>query len=447
MIQSSPAFGFRSWPTDYILLREKSYRKLITMNKTIALLILFGFSACINAQAATQAPLREAQVTTIISQHKGAVGGLAVDALGVLYVADFQERIWKLDPNDNSLSVYASDLYGASGITFDRNGNLYQANFFGHSIFRLSRSGERELILEDSLDGPVGMVFDSEENLFICSCNDQSIKKLTPEGITSTFAKSGEFNCPNGITKNDRGDLFVVSFSGSKIVRITPQGETSVFADTKGKGLGHIIFLRGVFYATSFNDNKIYRITGDGEVVEFAGSGERKVEDGPVMAASFSNPNGIAADPTGRYLYVNDYVGDGSQSGIFRTPFSIRRIELPRLGSIMKYTLDTASLSAASAAYQAYKIDPLNFGEDTEDEVNLLGWSYMGNGSNDKAEFVFETNANSYPESWRVFSSLGAAYMRVGKNERAIEVLRRSLVLNPENHIAIARLKELNSWP
>ena len=394
-----------------------------------------------------QAPLREAQVTTLVNQHEGAVGGLAVDALGILYIADFQERIWKLDPNDNSLSAYASDLYGASGITFDKNGNLFQANFYGHSIFRLSRSGKRDLVLDENVNGPVGMVFDSEENLFICSCNDQSIKKLTPDGITSTFATSGDFNCPNGIAINDQGDLFVVSFSGSKIVRITPEGETSVFADTKGKGLGHILFLRGAFYATSFNDNKVYRISSDGEVVEFAGSGERKVEDGLIRTASFSSPNGIAADPTGSYLYINDYVGDALKRGILRTPFSIRRIELPRLGSIMAYTLDTESMTAASAAYQAYKLDPMNMGEDTENEINLLGWSYMGSGSYDKAEFVFEANAKSYPNSWRVFSSLGAAYMRVDKNDRAIEVLRRSLDLNPENRIAITRLKELNSWP
>ena len=44
------------------------------------------------------------------------------------------------------------------------------------------------------------------------------------------------------------------------------EGESSEFADTKGKGVGHIAYVNGVFYVTSFNDNRIYRITRGGEV-------------------------------------------------------------------------------------------------------------------------------------------------------------------------------------
>jgi tetratricopeptide (TPR) repeat protein len=203
------------------------------------------------------------------------------------------------------------------------------------------------------------------------------------------------------------------------------------------------VFSRGVFYATSFFDNKIYRITGDGTVSHFAGSGERIVKDGPVADAAFSSPNGIAVDPTGSYLYVNDYIGDASANGIARSPFSIRRIELPRLHEIIKHKLDTESTDAAKIAYRAYRDDSATSGEDTEDEINLLGWSYMSKSDYEKAIFTFEVNANSYPDSWRVYSSLGAAYMRAGENDLAISTLEKSLELKPDNIKAIERLKEL----
>ena len=244
---------------------------------------------------------------------------------------------------------------------------------------------------------------------------------------------------------NDDGDFFVVSFSGSKIIKITPQGETSVFADTGGSGVGHIVHLRGVFYATSFFDNKIYRISGEGVVSEFAGSGERKVQDGPVANSMFSSPNGIAVDPTGSYLYVNDYIGDESDNGIARSPFSVRRIELPRLHKVVEYKLETESIEAAGIAYRAYKDDPRNAGEDTEDEINSLGWSYMSKSDYANAISTFELNANSYPGSWRVFSSLGAAYKRAGKRDLAIGTLEKSLELNPENTKATTRLEELGA--
>ncbi len=406
------------------------------------LVAIFAFSA---SDAATETPILRAEVTTLVERHDGGVGGVVVDKLGVVYIGDFHEIVWRLNPVDNKLTEFATGLYGASGNTFDKNGNLYQANFYGHSITRLSRSGERTTVLADGLDGPVGMVFDSAGNLFICSCNDQSVKKFTPDGSVTTFATSGHFSCPNGITKNDDGDFFVVSFSGSKIIRITPQGETSVFADTGGTGVGHIVYLRGVFYATSFFDNKIYRITADGTVSPFAGSGERAVKDGPLATSAFSSPNGIAADPTGSFLYINDYVGDESSNGMARSPFSVRRIELPRLHEIFKHALDAGSYETAKIAYRSYKDDPANLGEHTEAEINSLGWSYMSTHDFEKAVFTFELNAASYPDSWKVFSSLGAAYMQTGENDRAIEVLKKSLSLNPDNSRATTRLKELNA--
>ena len=62
----------------------------------------------------------------------------------------------------------------------------------------------------------------------------------------------------------------------------------------------------------------------------------------------------------------------------------------------------------------------------------------------ENAIFAFEVNANSYPGSWRVFSSLAAAYMRAGKKGLAIDTLEKSLELKPDNIRAIERLKELN---
>lgn len=413
------------------------------MHTRVLLAGLFALFTVAGANGATQPPLLKANVTTVVASHKGGVGGVVTDQLGYVYIADFHEHVWRLNPVDNQLTRYATGLYGASGNTFDKNGNLYQGNFYGHSISRISRTGDVTSVATENLNGPVGMVFDEAGNLLICSCNDQSIKKLAPGGLVTDFATSADFSCPNGITKNNEGDFFVVSFSGSKIIKITPQGETSVFADTGGNGVGHIVFVRGVFYATSYPDNKIYRINANGDVSHFAGTGERRVKDGLVADAAFSNPNGIAVDPTGSFLYVNDYIGDESANGIATSPFSIRRIELPRLNAIVKHKLGTESIDAAKIAYRSYKNDAMNSGENTENEINNLGWSYMTKNDYEHAIFIFELNANSHPDSWRAFSSLGAAYQRAGKIDPAIDALKKSLELNPDNIKATSRLKEL----
>ena len=398
------------------------------------------------AMAATpEPPTTVPVVTTLLDDHRGWVGGVSVDQLGFLYVADFHESVWRLNPASGEIELYADGFYGASGNTLDRNGNLYQASFYGHTISRIARSGEAETIVDKGLNGPVGMTFNPDGDLLVCNCNDRRILKVDADGQVTEFATSEYFICPNGITLDPDGNAYVVSFSGSKVIKITPDGETSVFADSKGKGLGHITYLRGIFYATSFQDNKVYRISPSGEITVLAGTGERGGTDGPGAEATFSNPNGVVADPSGTYLYINDYVGPAFASGLAATPFSVRRIELPSLTKTLDYSLTHQSIEEMRKAYRAFVASPTSAGESTLAPMNQLGWRYLQQGKTAEAVALFELNAETHPDSWRVFSSLGAGYMRVGEKKKAIKVLEKSLELNPDNTIALGRLKELGA--
>jgi glyoxylase-like metal-dependent hydrolase (beta-lactamase superfamily II) len=68
-----------------------------------------------------------------------------------------------------------------------------------------------------------------------------------------------------------------------------------------------------------------------------------------------------------------------------------------------------------------------------EYELNLLGYRYLGQEQVDEAKTVFELNVELYPESWNVYDSLAEATMAGGDLERAVELYRRSLELNPDN--------------
>jgi sugar lactone lactonase YvrE len=415
----------------------------MTMIKLISIALFFAaFQSGVLAQ---EPPLTKPIVTTIVASHTGAVGGVITDQLGYVYIADFMETVWRLDPTTQQLEKFGGGFYGASGNTFDQNGNLYQASFYGNSISRISRSGEVVTVVDKDLNGPVGMIFNQANELLVCNCNDQSIKKVDAAGAVTEFVKSSDFNCPNGIAKDEDDNIYVVSFSGSKIVRFTPEGEASVFADSQGGGLGHIARVKGVFYATSFQDNKVYRITSDGTITVFAGTGERGQKDGAGAAAMFSNPNGIYADSTGNFLYINDFIGDPNSNGTDRTPFSVRRLELPNLTKILTYHLDNDSIKAMQAAYHAFKADPATAGEDNDLEMSTLGWTYMGKDQLPQAVALLELNAATNPDSWRVHSILGAAYMKTDENEKAIEVLQRSIALNPDNVVAKGRLITLGA--
>jgi sugar lactone lactonase YvrE len=412
---------------------------------TRILLTVFVFFSLQPAAFAQEPPITKPVVSTIVTSHPGAVGGLITDQLGFVYIADFMDTVWRLNPHTGKLLQFATGFYGSSGNTLDKNGNLIQSSYFGNSISRISRSGEVVTLADDGLNGPVGMIFNQANELLVCNCNDQTIKKVDENGNVTDFAKSPDFNCPNGISKDSEDNMYVVSFSGSKIVKITPEGTATVFADSQGNGLGHIAMVNGVFYASSFNDNKVFRITSDGALTLLAGTGNRGQKDGAGHEAEFSNPNGIYGDSTGRYLYINDYIGDPNASGTERTPFSVRRIELPNLVRILDHALEHESIEAMETAYQTYTTDSGNTGEKNMNGMNNLGWKYLTLNRFPEAVAVFELNVIANPDSWRVYSSMGAAYMKVNENQKAIEVLQKSLELNPENMVAKGRLVTLGA--
>jgi len=80
-----------------------------------------------------------------------------------------------------------------------------------------------------------------------------------------------------------------------------------------------------------------------------------------------------------------------------------------------------------------------------ENEFNLLGYRLLGESRVDDAIAVFELNVERFPGSWNVYDSLGEAYAVKGDRERAIELYRRSLELNPDNTNGVQALERLGA--
>jgi len=61
------------------------------------------------------------EVTTLVPDLDGAVGGVAVDRLGFVYVADFGNKVWRVTPW-GEVELFADGLYGTSGNAIDGEG-------------------------------------------------------------------------------------------------------------------------------------------------------------------------------------------------------------------------------------------------------------------------------------------------------------------------------------
>ncbi len=401
-------------------------------------------AVCLGGEAvAGQGGARGDRVRTVTDTLVGAVGGVAVDRLGIVYVADFGEVVHKVWP-DGRREVFATGLYGTSGNAVDSKGRLLQSEFTGNRVARIERDGTVSTFAE-GLQGPVGIVVGDDDELFVSNCNANTIARVSPSGTVSSFASSDLFNCPNGITRAPDGALFVANFSDGRVLEVDPHGTVSELALLPGGGNGHVALARGDLYVTSFQGHRIYRVTRAGEVTAVAGSGTIGELDGPALEATFTFPNGIAAGPGQDRLYVNDYIN--------RFPPTTEAPPVPR-STLRQLTLAAfwerlAAIRAADgveamrAFHDEWKSDPATARLFTEIEVNALGYGWLSGGDLEGALTLFELNAGSYPNSFNVWDSWAEALALAGRTDDAIRYYEKSLELNPGNDNARQKLKEI----
>ncbi len=372
---------------------------------------------------------------------RGQLGGMAVDALGFVYVANFRDALWRISP-EGEVEILSRAQYGSSGIAVGPEGDIFQSNFNGNTIDRVRRNGDVERFAS-GLSGPVGIAIDAEGRLFVCNCSANNLSKVSPEGAVEPFAESSIFACPNGIVLADDGNFYVTNFNSNDIARVTPEGEVEKFTTVPGgAGNAHITQAKGVFYVTKILTHRVMRIAADGSVSPLAGSGTAGHEDGPALEGSLNHPNAIAASPLGDRLYVNTVVGDYRESK--PSAISVRTLDLVTLGGLLEDALEDG-LEALDTVYHRYKADPIRGAENTSAEMTTWGYKLLSTGRARAALTVFQLNADSYQNDPGAQYHLGEALRYAGLTDRAVSQYRRTLDLDPLNQQAQSRLEQLDA--
>lgn len=183
-------------------------------------------------------------------------------------------------------------------------------------------------------NNPYGVAIDSAKNIYVADTLANTIRKITPGRVVSTFAGSaGNFgtengtgtaarlNFPVGIATDSSGNVYVSDSRSFTIRKITPAGVVSTFAGTpfqigsaNGQGAAARFFLpyglatdsAGNVYVADGGNHVIRKITPDGTVSTFVGSaGVSGTADGAATVARFNTPFGLAIDSGGN-VFVTD---------------------------------------------------------------------------------------------------------------------------------------------
>ncbi|OMC77033.1 hypothetical protein BK125_15050 [Paenibacillus odorifer] len=187
---------------------------------------------------------------------------------------------------------------------------------------------------------PGGLAIDSNNNLYVADTLNHVIRKVTPDGVVTTFAgqqgndgayldgavASAKFNEPVGLTFDESGNLYVAD-SGNQMIRLIKGSKVETFAGksttvdpvtgymaggfqngdrlsalfNRPRGLA---YADGVLLIADSLNHRVRAIQKDGKVITVAGQSTAGDRVGALDDVMFNQPSGIAL-VSGK-LYVTD---------------------------------------------------------------------------------------------------------------------------------------------
>lgn len=326
----------------------------------------------VNGGVAISGPIFTYQLTSVVSTFVGsnqagevngagvlailnAPTGITIDTSGNLYAPDDGGVVRKVTPKAQVTSYAGENYYDASldgtvtsqqinfpsALTMDNNNTLYVTELSTNRILKITSSGTVTPFIEgvqskghfSPLSSLTGIAVDKMGNMFVVDQLNNLIIKVTPNGISSIFAGTGEvgsadgigtsatFNNLQGITIDLSGNLYVSDYGNNLIRKITPDGTVSTFAGNINGGYSDGIGVNASFYipgglttdkvgnvyVADTGNGLIRKITPSGTVTTIAGSRANRgaIVNGAASAAGFYKPTNLTIDASGD-IYVTD---------------------------------------------------------------------------------------------------------------------------------------------
>ena len=201
-------------------------------------------------------------------------------------------------------------------------------------------SGDGGKATSAEISSAIDLAVDSLGNVYFADASNNRIRKITPNGIISTFAGTGVAGysgdggqginakfTPVSVKIGPNGNFYIVDQLNNCIRKINRSGVivtiagngTSGFSGDGGLATSAQLYQPtciaidkiGNIYESEYGNNRIRKIDTSGIINTIAGSGvggnmDYNGDGSPATSYNFSGPAGLALDNTGSNLYIGD---------------------------------------------------------------------------------------------------------------------------------------------
>jgi sugar lactone lactonase YvrE len=293
---------------------------------------------------------------------------VSLDSAGNFYVADASNhRIRKIDAkgiittfagtgdpghSGDGGPAAAARLSHPYGVRVAPDGSVLIADQGNHCVRRVEADGTIRTIagtgvsglsgdggpaVEAMLECPDDVVVDLDGTIYIADADSRRVRKVTPDGLISTYAGGGRRGesgdggpataatlQPVALALDDAGNLYVADLENHRVRMITTEGTIHTLAGTGRRGFdedgipadsarlsepcGVVFDCEGCLLIADSGNCRIRRIEPDGTISTVAGNGTRGFggDGGAAERAMIAIPDILAADERGR-IYVADH--------------------------------------------------------------------------------------------------------------------------------------------
>jgi streptogramin lyase len=246
-----------------------------------------------NSNSNNVSKITQSGVSTIFASVGNVPLYIVKDASGNLYTCDSgSNQVSKITP------LGVSSVLGITGnvpqaITIDNSGNIYTANAGGNNITKITPLGVATNYGNLNFENPVGMVIDSSGNVFVV-CSANVVKKITPAGVSTNFGVYPVGDILQGIAIDSSNNIYIADNSNQTIYKLTPSAVQTTYG----------VCTSNPERITIDSSNNIYSVNQDGTINKIlATGGTTTISD---LSTYSGLPLAIALDSYNN-VYVTDY--------------------------------------------------------------------------------------------------------------------------------------------